>query len=143
VNEQPRTPSMDDKETPSPPSITLEQYEANKAAGVIPWHEPPEYGEKRHKGARHADELVDGTLPYSPGVPLREAALAAVQERVERYRIAWEKARDDRDRALADCIRDKSHMPDNYWQAEHRARALYGSALQLLDALTPFGHDEG
>jgi|SRR6185295_6779943 len=130
-----KTPSMDDKATPSPPLIDLAEYEANKAAGTIPWHEPPEYGEKRAVNKKHADELVDGTLPYAPGVPLREAAIGAVRARVDRYREAWEKARAARDRTLADAIKDKVVLPDHYWQAEHRARALYGSALMLLEAL--------
>jgi hypothetical protein len=136
VDDQTRTPSMDDKATPSPPLRDLEQYEADKVAGINPPHALPVYGEKRQKSAKHADEMLDGTAPYTPGVPVREVVLAAVRARVERYRIAWEEARDERDRALADCIRDHVHLPDNYWQAEYRARALYGSALQLLEALS-------
>jgi hypothetical protein len=58
--------------------------------------------------------------------------LDAMRTSVERYRVDWVKARDARDKALAEC----SHMPDNYWQAEHRARGKYSTALALLDAFT-------
>ena len=142
--DEPKTPSMDDKQTPSPPLHSLDQYEANKAAGVIPWHEPPVYGEKREKSAKQQrDDSIHGDGLYVPGQSLREVAIGAARARVDRYREAWEAAKVDRDRAVADCVKDHAHLPDNYWQAEHRARALYGSALQLLDALEPFVHNEG
>lgn len=32
-----RTPSMDEKDTPSPPCRTIEQYNADKAAGINPY----------------------------------------------------------------------------------------------------------
>lgn len=32
-----QTPSMYDKHIPSPPRRTVEQYEADKAAGIHPW----------------------------------------------------------------------------------------------------------
>lgn len=36
MTEEKKTPSMDDKNTPSPPTRTTEQYEADKEAGVQP-----------------------------------------------------------------------------------------------------------
>lgn len=132
-----RTPSMDDKATPSPPLHSLEEYEANKAAGVIPWHEPPVYGEKREKTTKQKhDDSIHGDGPHVPGRPLREVALEAARHRVDRYREAWEKAAAARDKMLADSIKEQSILPDHYWQAEYRARALYASALQLLEALS-------
>lgn len=62
--------------------------------------------------------------------------MEAVQRAVERYRIAWEKARDRRDRILADAVREKATLPDHYWQAEHKARMQYHSAMILAEAFT-------
>jgi hypothetical protein len=35
IFEDDSTPSMDDKDTPSPPSRTTEEYERDKAAGIV------------------------------------------------------------------------------------------------------------
>ena len=40
--EDDNTPSMDDKDTPSPPLRTTEQYEADKAAGIVRGGQPLE-----------------------------------------------------------------------------------------------------
>lgn len=36
----PRPPSMDQKDTPSPPTRTQAQYDADKAAGIHPYGKP-------------------------------------------------------------------------------------------------------
>jgi len=69
--------------------------------------------------------------------------LDAVRRRVEQYRVDWEQKRDARDRMVAEAARDKTSPPDHYWQEEHRARALYGSALAFLEALGPAVHNDG
>lgn len=38
ADQKPRVPSMDDKDTPSPPVRTVAQYEADKRLG---WNAPP------------------------------------------------------------------------------------------------------
>lgn len=59
-----KTPSMDDKDTPSPPGRTTEQYEADKETG---WHP---YGKaydriswELHRKACEADGLDPETAP--------------------------------------------------------------------------------
>lgn len=54
---------------------------------------------------------------------------------VERYREAWvaEKAKADAD--VATAARDKSVLPDHYWQDEYRARMRYQSAVKVIEAL--------
>lgn len=37
LNAHLRPPSMDDKDTPSPPSRSAEKYELDKIAGINPW----------------------------------------------------------------------------------------------------------
>lgn len=45
MTDKPRTPSMDDKATPSPPVRTTEQYEKDKAAGIQRGGKPVEKGD--------------------------------------------------------------------------------------------------
>lgn len=61
--------------------------------------------------------------------------ISEIRSRSERYRLEWMRERDKRDRMLASAVRDKTVLPDHYWQAEHRAHALYRSSLLLLEAL--------
>lgn len=40
MSEAPKTPSMDDKDTPSPPTRTVEQYVDDKEKGINPIGHP-------------------------------------------------------------------------------------------------------
>lgn len=64
-------------------------------------------------------------------IDFREAAKAVA----ERKRQEWLVLKAKRDRAVAECARDHAHLPDNYWQAEFRAEAIYRSAALLVELL--------
>lgn len=61
----------------------------------------------------------------------KEAAKAVA----ERKRQEWLVLKAKRDRAVAECASDRVHLPDNYWQAEFRAEAIYRSAKLLAELL--------
>lgn len=128
------TPSMDDKATPSPPTLTVEEYEAIKHKGLGP-RPMPTYGEKlpaKSKVSRPAAE----TAPYQPLKTFRECQLEAAINVAERLRLVWEKAKAAKEAMIADAVATKSSLPNNFWLEEHRARAHYGAALQLVEALS-------
>ena len=60
---------------------------------------------------------------------------AAAAQRVETRRLAWEKARADLDRTMADPDAARSAKLDSYWLKEHRARTLYEAARLFLASL--------
>ncbi len=57
--------------------------------------------------------------------------LTEAKARVDRYRADWLRERDKRDRA----VNSGERLPDHYWQAEYRAKALYASAAAFVEAL--------
>jgi hypothetical protein len=53
----------------------------------------------------------------------------------ERYRLAWQKELRVMNEMVRGAAEDHSHLPQNYWEAEHDARLRYHLALKLQDAL--------
>ena len=61
--------------------------------------------------------------------------LEAARAVAERHKETWEKAKARKEAALRDAVETKSHLPDNYWQEEHRAHCLYHTSLTLVEVL--------
>jgi hypothetical protein len=66
-------------------------------------------------------------------IDFREAAKRVV----ERKRQEWLELKAKRDKAVAEANTTHSYMADNYWQDEHRAEAIYKSAVLLAELLEP------
>ena len=63
-------------------------------------------------------------------------SLEAARMVAERHKQLWEQAKTRKARALEGAVVDHSHLPDNYWQDEHRAHGLYKSAAMLVEMLS-------
>lgn len=83
------------------------------------------------KKSKNVADVYEG--PY---VSQREINIQAAKNVAERHRVAWEKAKADKDAMIADAVATKTNLPNNFWLEEHRARALYGSTLAYLEAIS-------
>lgn len=54
---------------------------------------------------------------------------------VERYRAHWLEARRLHDNMVLDASVSKTHLPDNYWQDEYKARQRYYVATKIAEAM--------
>lgn len=77
-------------------------------------------------------EVIVGGLHVS----MREINIEAAKQVAEKRRAAWEKERARLDAMVADAVATKTNLPNNHWVDEHRAKALYGSALLFLEAIS-------
>lgn len=66
---------------------------------------------------------------------IEENFRVAAKRVAERRREEWLEAKAKRDKAVAGAIKEHATMADNYWQAEHRAEAIYKSAMLLVELL--------
>jgi hypothetical protein len=88
--------------------------------------------------------LLDGIMatwsPKRPAASPRRPVFVITTEAIEavtaRYGELWLKAHTAKAAQLALASATKASPGDGYWKAEHAARARYGTALALQEALT-------
>jgi hypothetical protein len=55
---------------------------------------------------------------------------------LRRYELAVDDARAEEQRMIADCVRDHSSMPPNYWHERWRAEERLKAARAMVEVLT-------
>ena len=53
----------------------------------------------------------------------------------ERYRAVWAREHAIMTELVNGAANDGSHLPQNYWEAEHAARGRYHLALRVAEAM--------
>lgn len=116
---------------------TLAEWEADQAAGinrgsvVIDNFEENEARKKTKKENLLPPDNYQLTMDQFLRLLKRDAERSA-----EVFRVAWELALEAKNKAITEATANKTALHDDYWKAEHRARGLYGAALQFVETLS-------
>jgi len=119
-----------------PPLRDNAQYEADKAAGINPL---PKSGiVNSQEGSTNTGKSSKDDLPPDNRIFPSEIIQAA-KDAADKLEKIWLSASNRKSMAILEAARNRTFLPDNYWQDEYRARQAYNTALNLYYALTKKG----
>lgn len=66
---------------------------------------------------------------------IEEGMIQGAEQLSEKLGNIWREEANRKAAMILEATKNKTHIPDNFWQTEFRARQAYNSSIRLLRAL--------